>query len=71
MSLAEWKTNVERARQAKDEFFSQHWQSPIPPEDRPRFKGLEYYPPDPSYRFELEFHEHREKQVVRLSLIHI
>ena len=67
MSLTEWKTNVERARQAKDEFFSQQGQSPIPLEDRPRFKGLEYYPPDASYRFELELHEHTEKQAVRMA----
>ncbi len=67
MSLTEWKTNLERARQAKDEFFSRHWQSPIPLEDRPRFKGLEYYSPDPSYRFELELHDHTEKQVVRMA----
>ena len=67
MSLTEWKTNVERARQAKDEFFSQHWQSPIPPEDRPRFKGLEHYPSHPSYRLEPELHEHPEEQVARMA----
>jgi uncharacterized protein (DUF1684 family) len=67
MSLTEWKTNIGRARQAKDDFFSQQRQSPIPFEDRPRLKGLEYYPPDASYRFELELHEHAEKQVVRMA----
>jgi len=67
MEISEWKANVERARERKDAFFAQHWQSPIPPQDRPRFKGLEYYPPDPSYRFELELHEHPEKQVVRMA----
>jgi len=67
MSLSEWKANPERAREEKDAFFAQHWQSPIPPQDRPRFKGLQYYPPDPSYRFELELHEHRKKQAVRMT----
>ena len=67
MEISEWKANVERARERKDAFFAQHWQSPIPPQDRPRFKGLEYYPPDPSYRFELKLHEHPEKQVVRMA----
>jgi uncharacterized protein (DUF1684 family) len=28
---------------------------------------LEYYPPDPGYRFELELHEHTEKQAVRMA----
>jgi uncharacterized protein (DUF1684 family) len=67
MSLSDWKANVERARETKDAFFAQHWESPIPPQDRPRFKGLQYYPPDPSYRFELELYGHREKQTVRMA----
>jgi uncharacterized protein (DUF1684 family) len=67
MEISQWKTNLERARQRKDAFFAQHWQSPVPLQDRPRFKGLEYYPPDPTYRFELELHEHPEKQIVRMA----
>ena len=67
MLATQWKTDLERARERKDAFFAQHWQSPIPPQDRPQFKGLEYYPLDSSYRFELELHEHPEKQVVRMA----
>jgi uncharacterized protein (DUF1684 family) len=67
MQTTEWKANLERARQRKDAFFAQHWQSPIAPQERPRFRGLEYYPPDPNYRFELKLHEHPEKQVVRMA----
>jgi len=67
MEMQQWKINLERAREIKDSFFSQQGQSPIPPQDRPRFKGLDYYPPDPSYRFELELHEHPEKQMVRIA----
>ena len=67
MSLSDWKANVERARETKDAFFAQNWQSPIPPQDHPRFKGLQYYPPDSSYRFELELHEHPEQQVARMA----
>jgi len=67
MEISQWKANLERARASKDSFFAQHWQSPILPQDRPRFKGLEYYPPDPSYRFELELYEHPEKQAVRMA----
>jgi len=67
MEISQWKASMERARESKDSFFAQQWQSPIPPQDRPRFKGLEYYPPDPGYRFELELHEHSEKQAVRMA----
>jgi len=67
MEISEWEANLERARGRKDTFFAQHWQSPIPARDRLRFKGLEYYPPDPSYRFELEIHEHPEKQAMRMA----
>ena len=67
MEISEWKINLERARANKDAFFTQQWQSPIPPQDRPEFKGLECYPPDPSYRFELELHVHPEKQVIRMT----
>jgi len=51
----------------KNAFFAQQWQSSIPPQDKPRFEGLQYYPPDPSYKFELELHEHREKQAVTMA----
>jgi uncharacterized protein (DUF1684 family) len=67
MSLLDWKASVERARETKDAFFAQSWQSPLPPQGRPAFKGLQYYPPDSSYRFELELHEHPEQQVVRMA----
>ena len=67
MAILEWKANVLKAREGKNAFFAEHWQSPIPPQDRPRFKGLEYYPPDPNCRFKLELHEHREKQVVSMA----
>jgi uncharacterized protein (DUF1684 family) len=67
MEISEWKVNLGRVREEKDTFFAQHWQSPVTPQDRPLFKGLEYYPPDPSYRFELELFEHPEKQAVRMA----
>lgn len=42
---------IEAERAAKDAFFRSHPESPIPPEDRPHFKGLDYYPPNPALRF--------------------
>ena len=67
MSLPDWRQSLERARETKDAFFTQTWQSPIPFQGRPRFKGLQYYPPGPGYRFELELYEYPEQQIVRMD----
>ena len=61
MEIDEWKAQIERERREKDGFFAGHRQSPIPPEDRAKFRGLDYYPPDPDCRFEIELHEHKDK----------
>lgn len=31
------------------------------------FSGLDYYPPNPSLRFELELHEHKEKEKIKIE----
>jgi uncharacterized protein (DUF1684 family) len=67
MEISEWERDLERERGRKDVFFADHWQSPIPPEDRRRFKGLDYFPPDAAYRFELELNEYEEKRVVGMA----
>jgi len=67
VETSEWRARLEREREEKDGFFAAHWQSPVPPEERGKFSGLAYYPPDPDYRFELELHEHDEKMVVRMT----
>src|SRR4051812_47186896 len=41
---------TEAFRAAKDELFSRHPQSPLLPEDRATFRGLDYWPYDPSWR---------------------
>ena len=67
MEISEWKAVLEREREEKNRFFATHRQSPIPPEERKKFKGLVYYPPNQEYRFELELHEHVDKKVVRMT----
>jgi len=67
MGISEWQEGLEREREMKDRFFAEHWQSPIPAKDRTRFKGLDYFPPDLAYRFELELHQHEEKRIVRMA----
>lgn len=67
MEVSEWKELLKMEREQKDTFFSIHPQSPIPVEERGEFEGLDYYPPDPDYRFELELHEHPEKEKIKMS----
>jgi len=68
METSEWKAEIEKERKIKDRFFKSRYPgSPILFEDRARFKGLDYFPPDPANRFELELHEHEEKGVVRIA----
>jgi uncharacterized protein (DUF1684 family) len=67
MEIDEWKAQLETERGEKDRFFAGHWQSPILLEERAEFRGLDYYPPDPDWRFELELHEHEDKEPVRMA----
>jgi len=67
MDTSEWMGQIQREREEKDRFFAEHWQSPIPPEDQVNFKGLDYFPPEPSYRFELELHEYKEKTRIKIA----
>ena len=45
-----WMAEVRQMREDKDEFFTEHPQSPIKPDNRDDFDGLEYFEPDPDYR---------------------
>jgi uncharacterized protein (DUF1684 family) len=59
MDLSEWMEYYSQEREQKELFFKEHPQSPIPFEERMDFRGLDYYPPDPGSRFELDLHEER------------
>ncbi len=67
METDEWKAQIERERREKDEFFAGGWQSPLPLQDRAEFKGLDYYPPAPDCRFEIELYEHEEKKTKKMA----
>ena len=67
MEISKWKAKIEQERKQKDMFLSSHYQSPIPFEQRQQFTGLNYYPPDPDYRFELELNEHEEKKKLKIE----
>ena len=68
METSEWEAEVQKQRATKDRFFGSSYPgSPIPSEERDRFKALDYFPPDPVYRFELDLHEHKEKKALRMT----
>ena len=67
MEVTKWKKRLELEREDKNIFFGQHFQSPISVEERKKFKGLDYYPPDPKYRFELDLQEHKEKEKIKVQ----
>ncbi len=51
MSAEIYRTHLEAERAEKDSFFRRSPYSPLEQEDRLTFTGLNYYPPDPAYRF--------------------
>ncbi|MES3159997.1 MAG: DUF1684 domain-containing protein [Halorubrum sp.] len=54
-------------RREKDEFFADHPQSPIPPEHRDAFDGLDYFTPDPKYRVEATVTVHDDPDPVEME----
>src|SRR5438477_10964285 len=44
------RRQIEAFRRQKDRFFKESEESPLLPEDKEHFSGLDYYPVDPAYR---------------------
>lgn len=66
MDLA-WQNEIKEQRTKKNQYCSQNPRSPIPPEERDPFNGLDYYPINESYRFELLLHEYEQKEWVTVA----
>lgn len=62
-----YANELRRHRTQKDEFFGEHPQSPIPPEERDGFDGLAYFDPDPSYRVEATATVHDDPDPVEME----
>ncbi|MBB6644992.1 DUF1684 domain-containing protein [Halobellus ruber] len=54
-------------REEKDDFLAEHPQSPIPPEHREAFSGLEYFDPDPDYRVAASVAVHDDPEPVPME----
>jgi uncharacterized protein (DUF1684 family) len=63
----DWADRLRANRAEKDQFLAQHRQSPIPPEDREDFDGLEYFDPDPDYRVEATVTVHDDPEQLDLD----
>lgn len=60
-------TELEIFRAQKDEFFASHPESPLTPEQRRDFKGLNYFPENPALRFELAVEEFAGKDQIQMQ----
>jgi hypothetical protein len=63
----EYAERLRANRQEKDDFFAQHRQSPIPPEERDDFDGLDYFAPDEAYRVEATVALHDDPETVEME----
>jgi uncharacterized protein (DUF1684 family) len=63
----DYAAELRENRDEKDRFFADHPQSPIPPEEREDFDGLDYFDPDPSYRVEATVDRHDDPDPVPME----
>jgi uncharacterized protein (DUF1684 family) len=63
----DWADRLRDNREEKDRFFAEHRQSPIPPEERDDFEGLDYFDPDPEYRVEATVEVHDQPEPVEME----
>ena len=64
---SEYVQQIEEERLEKDRFFKFNRQSPLPPHERERFAGLDYFPVDPSFRLVLELQEYATKETIGIQ----
>lgn len=60
-------TSLKDFRKMKDEFFAHDSQSPLTPEQKKAFKGLNYFPPNPTLDLEVAVQEFPEKQQIEMQ----
>ena len=68
MTDDDWAAQVRAGRDEKDEFFAEHRQSPLSPEERDDFDGLDYFAPDPAYRVDATVTVHEDPEPVELTV---
>jgi uncharacterized protein (DUF1684 family) len=63
----DWMDAIREQRRQKDHYFGENPRSPLPPEEREAFDGLDYYPIDPAYRFEVELEASEDPESVTVG----
>jgi uncharacterized protein (DUF1684 family) len=59
---------LRRQRERKEEYFGTHDHSPIPPDAQGEsFPGLDFFEPDPEYRFVLQLFEHDDPESITVE----
>ena len=59
--------SLQEFRKMKDDFFAQDGQSPLTPGQKKVFKGLKYFPPNPSLNLEVAVREFSDKQHIEMQ----
>jgi len=67
MNVENYKRKIKESRIGKDQFFKEHFQSPILQEERANFTKLNYFEPNPDYYFELELKKLDKKESVKIE----
>jgi len=62
-----WTEAIEAQRQHKDHYFGEDPRSPLPEAVQAEFDGLDYYPVDPDYRFEVELDRYDDPEPVTVG----
>jgi uncharacterized protein len=60
-------TTLEEFRAEKDAFFREEPQSPLTPEQKREFHGLNYFPENPQLSFEVEVEKFPEKEKIQMQ----
>jgi len=60
-------TELENFRAQKDAFFASHPESPLTPEQKRDFQGLNYFPENPGLRLEVTVEEFEEQEEVEMQ----
>jgi hypothetical protein len=65
----DWRAALVDRRAEKDAYLADHPHSPLPADEREGFEGLDYYDPDPDYRYvlDLETADDPERVVVETT----
>lgn len=62
-----WLTALRQHRDNKDRYLANDRHSPIPPDQREEFDGLDYFDADPDLHFELELQEYDDPETITIG----